>query len=243
MKRRAIDNQKNHMIIINTWLFALGSVLVFYHWYQGIVTKNESLLVSITKLTANDGILLSTVAVMIGGLFYSIIILRPDLAKRQREKELLKLTMNATKHLDYTDLATGLSNQLYFEKTLETYLNEFKMTEEHLGLFVIDLAIEHPAPSMGLKEIGEILVTMSRDYDVVAKLDGKRFAIITPHIQSEDTDSILKRFNQSLSEKLDSGLSFSIGTADSVDKFTTAESIFKIANHNAILNRRLKFSA
>jgi len=42
--------------------------------------------------------------------------------------------MEATEHNDYLDTATGFYNNLYFEKTLDSYLKEFSETEEKLGL-------------------------------------------------------------------------------------------------------------
>ena len=65
MKRRALDKQKNYMVIINTCLFAVGAVLVFYNWYVGFAQKNTDAFTAIAQLTLSDTLLLSTVAIMI----------------------------------------------------------------------------------------------------------------------------------------------------------------------------------
>jgi len=64
MKRRALDRNKGYMIAINTCLFAIGSVLVFIHWFQGVSKRDQELLTAIQHLTLNDTALLSTVAIM-----------------------------------------------------------------------------------------------------------------------------------------------------------------------------------
>lgn len=243
MKRRAVDNRKNHMVVINTWLFAVGSVLVFFHWYQGIASKNVSLLQAVSELTMNDGILLSTVAIMIGGLFYSIIILRPDVAKRQREKELMKLAMEATKHTDYTDEETGLYNQKYFEITLKSYLDEFEMTKEVLGLFIVDINNDTYSKSQNVKETADEILSMFRDYDVIARIGARRFAIITPHLNSEDVKIIQERFTKQLKHSLPVDATFTIGTTSNEHKHNTVKTLISAAEYNAELHRRLKLAA
>jgi diguanylate cyclase (GGDEF)-like protein len=243
MKRRAVDNQKNHMVVINTWLFAVGSVLVFFHWYQGIASKNVSLLQAVSELTMNDGILLSTVAIMIGGLFYSIIILRPDVAKRQREKELLKLAMEATKHTDYTDPETGLYNQKYFEITLKSYLDEFDMTQEVLGVFIVDINNDTYSRTKNIKETASEILSMFRDYDVIARTGTRRFAIITPHLNSEDVKIIQERFTKQLRNSLPAEASFTIGTTSNEHQQNSVEKLIAAAEYNAELHRRLKLAA
>lgn len=243
MKRRAQDKQKNYMVIINTWLFGLGSVLVFYHWYIGIAQKNKDILTSITELTVNDKILLSTVALMIGGLFYSIVILRPDLAKRQREKELLALTIEATHHTDYTDRSTGFYNHLYFEKTLNSYLCEFNVHDKNLGIFFVDIIADNVIPDELLSDIGNTLINTARDYDIVARIGMNRFGVITPHIKPEDLISIRNRFMAKLQEieNLDQEYSFSIGKAFNEEASNTLETIQQSANNSSSLNKKLSF--
>ena len=243
MKRRARDKQKNYMIIVNTWLFGLGSVLVFYHWYSGLAQKNQDILTSITQLTVNDKILLSTVALLIGGLFYSIVILRPDMAKRQREKELLTLTIEATHHNDYTDSATGFYNHLYFEKTLNSYLSEFNVHEKKLGIFFIDIVANTAVPDDLLKEIGNILLNTARDYDIVARTGVSRFGVITPHIKTEDLGSIRNRIMSKLKEceNLVEEYTYSIGKASNDQTTNTLETIQAAASNSSALNQKLAF--
>ncbi len=241
MKRRTIDKQKNYMVIINTWLFASGAVLVFYNWYVGFAQKQDDALSTFAQLTLNDSLLLSTVAIMIGGLFYSIVILRPDYAKRQREKELLELTIEATHHDDYTDTITGRYNSLFFQKTLSSYLTEFNLASQKMGLFFIEITGQDEIPNDILKEIGDTLVTTARDYDIVARIDVKRFAVITPYIKTEDIHLIAKRFRLKLSEaeNIPDSYEFVIGTASNKANHQTAEAIQDAASKNVTLGKRL----
>lgn len=241
MKRRAIDRNKGYMIIINTCLFAIGSILVFMHWFHGFSQRDQDILAAIQHLTLNDTALLSTVAIMIGGLFYSIIILRPEAAKRQREKELLRLTMEATAHNDYIDTATGFYNNLYFEKTLGSYLKEFNETEEKLGLFVIDVVSIGEIKPDTLKEIGNTLINTARSYDVIARISLTKFAVITPHIKTGDLSAISKRLHQKLLEEVENASSFRfpIGGASNEADQVSSETLQAAANSNLQVNRRL----
>jgi len=241
MKRRALDKNKGYMIVINTCLFAIGSVLVFIHWFQGLASKQQDFITAIKELTLNDTILLSTVAIMIGGLFYSIIILRPETAKRQREKELLKLTMEATEHNDYVDIATGFYNNLYFEKTLNTYLKEFSETEEKLGLFFVEAVSIGEIETDTLKQIGTTLINTARDYDIIARIGLTKFAVITPHIKKDDLTPISKRFHSKLIENVEnsSGYRFPIGSASNEADQNSRETLQNATNANLQVNRRL----
>lgn len=238
MKRRTLDKNKGYMIIINTCLFAIGSVMVFIHWFQSIA--EQDFITSLKELALNDTALVSTVTIMIAGLFYSIVILRPEAAKRQREKELLQLTMEATQHKDYLDAATGFYNKLYFEKTLDTYLTEFTETEEKLGLFIIEVVSIGETKNDILKDIGNTLINTARSYDVIAKISQTKFAIITPHIKANDMAAISKRLHQKLMEEINtSGFRFPIGYASNQDSQHSSETILNAANSNLQINRRL----
>lgn len=238
MKRRALDKNKGYMIIINTCLFAVGSVLVFLHWFQGVA--EQDFITSLKQLALNDTALLSTVAILIGGLFYSIVILRPEAAKRQREKELLRLTMEATEHTDYLDAETGFYNNLYFEKTLNTYLTEFAETEEKLGLFIVEVVSIGEVETDILKDIGKTLINTARDYDVLARISQTRFAIITPHIKTNDMTSISKRLHKKLVEEINiSGFRFPIGYASNEASQRSSETLQAAASTSLKINRRL----
>lgn len=241
MKRRAIDKQKNYMIVINTCLFAMGAVLVFYHWFVGFAQRKNDALSTISQITLNDTLLLSTVAILIGGLFYSIVILRPDIAKRQREKELLELTIEATHHDDYTDAITGRYNSLYFQKTLSSYLTEFNLADKSLGLLFIDVINQDEVSNNILKTIGDALINTARDYDIVARIDLKRFAVITPHIEPEDLSIIASRFRLKFEEAKDilSEYELAVGTAFNDDDHQTVETIQDAASKNVTLSKRL----
>ena len=242
MKRRAIDKQKNYMVIINTCLFAVGAVLVFYNWYVGFAQRKDDAISAISQLTLNDTLLLSTVAILIGGLFYSMVILRPDFAKRQREKELLQLTIEATHHDDYSDAITGRYNGLFFQKTLSSYLAEFNLANQSLGLLFVEIINRDDVPHDILRAVGDTLANTARDYDIVARVGLNRFAVITPYIQPEDLRSISGRFQMKLqqAESISEGYEFSIGTAFNDANAQTVDTIQDAASKSLTLNKRLK---
>ena len=168
--------------------------------------------------------------------------MRPDFAKRQREKELLELTIEATHHDDYTDVITGRYNNLFFHKTLKSYLTEFNQADQTLGFIFIEILGEDDVPKDVLKEVGNSLVNTARDYDIVARIDLNRFAVITPYIKPEDIQSISNRLRLKLSEarEIPAKYDFVIGTAYNQNTQETPEKILDLAGKNLAVSKRLK---
>ena len=149
--------------------------------------------------------------------------------------------MEATQHNDYLDMSTGFYNNLYFKKTLDSYLTEFNETDEKLGLFYIDIVGIGETPIDTLKEIGNTLINTARDYDVVARVGISKFAVITPHIKTEDLSVISNRFHLKLVETVNnsSNYRFPIGGISNEHPQNSSEELHTAANGNLKINRRL----
>lgn len=204
MKRRAIDKDSRLMIGINTWLFGVGAVLVAAHFISELGSLSELTLSSIFAFSFSQVTQLSTFAILMAGCFYSLVIIRPDVARRRREKEMLKLEVEAAEEKSFVDSFTGLYNHHFFERSLNTHLQEARATDVGIGLLLIQLENLRDFSNVDgknledeiIKAIGNNLLDTARDYDVIARVGIKKFAVLTTKIQENDLISISNRFGK-----------------------------------------------
>lgn len=240
MKRRARD-QKNYMVGINTWLFAVGAVLAGYNTYINLPTTVGDGSIVWANFTQKDGIMVSSFAIMMAGFFYSLAILKPDMLKRNRERQLMKLNMEAVHHEELFDSSTELYNGEYLVKILKSYLDEFNAVNETIGLIIIELQSPPLGLNVKLKSAAQAIASTARDYDVVTRLDGNLLAVVTPHITSADLSSISNRFLKHImaDEKLQNNCKLSIGTASNDEQIKTAQALIEAAAKSLQIGKRL----
>ncbi len=193
MRRRAQD-QKNYMIGVNTWLFAVGAILAGYNTYVNLPSAKSVGGFVIGSFTQLDGLMLSSFAIMLSGFFYSLVILKPDMLKRNRERQLMKLKVLAVEHDDFKDRATKLYNGQYFHQLLNKYLEEFNALDETMGITLIEVQSSTMDLDQDIKSIADTLSATIRPYDVVARIDNNLVAVLTPYIKPEDIHTICTRF-------------------------------------------------
>jgi len=110
------------------------------------------------------------------------------------EKELRKQVMN--------DSLTGIHNRRYFDESLKSYLDEFELVGAGLGLLVLDIDhfksvndnFGHNIGDQVLKNIATILKENTRQLDVVARIGGEEFAVITQCANRDQLVKIAERY-------------------------------------------------
>ncbi|MCB1461138.1 MAG: GGDEF domain-containing protein [Nitratireductor sp.] len=143
-----------------------------------------------------------------------------------------------------TDALTGLFNRRYFEQALQRYLDEFNEVGSALGLLIFDLdhfkqindAHGHDAGDMVLKEVALRLKAITRENDVVARIGGEEFAVITPFVGREQLMVVAERYREMIgSLKIDVGdvilrPTISVGVATNDGGGGEAQDLFKAAD-------------
>lgn len=158
-------------------------------------------------------------SVMSGDLYTHWISIQRDTSERVRDEE--KLSIDAS-----TDSLTGLTNRRYFIKELEL-LSRTK--NSHFALFYCDVdnfkllndGFGHDYGDYFLKEVANQLKDSVRDGDLIARIGGDEFAVLTKRIaNNESILEVSRRLNEKLNQlstqnpkALASKISVSIGVA------------------------------
>lgn len=241
MKRRTSDHSRQNLMIgFNTFLFAVGALLVGYNTYLGNQPAAASSASVFGGLTVNDAMMISSFAIMLAGFFYSLAILKPDMLKRHRESKLMTLKVKAAQHEDFTDRFTELHNRAYFVQVLENYLDEYNALDMTLGVLIINVSAGREYRTKALKAAVNAICETVRDYDVIARYSDNQIAVLTPDIHKNDLVAISSRFRTTLANA--KGMPFfassAFGFATNTKKAKSAEEILAAAEEHLQLNRR-----
>lgn len=137
-------------------------------------------------------------ATMVGGLLVVMPIIRyqSDATKKQEKRADLLAVAAAT------DSLTSLYNRRYFQEILSEFLKEFRRIDKPLGLLILDLdhfkhindAHGHDVGDVVLKEVARVLLSLTREHDIVARIGGEEFAVIAPFASDTQIGPFAERY-------------------------------------------------
>ncbi|TPI52217.1 GGDEF domain-containing protein [Mesorhizobium sp. B3-1-7] len=185
----------------------LAAGLVTFHAYgqlQDIAADLDTAsradkIVYLNKLLFVTGALLAT------ALFFGTFFIYPLIRGQVREEGKLRaMTVSLSarsqtlEQAALTDGLTGMQNRRYFDDALREYLHEFRRIDRPVGLMILDLdhfkqvndTHGHDVGDEVLRAVAACLRGMTRYHDVVARLGGEEFAVVTPNMDVE----LLARF-------------------------------------------------
>ena len=155
------------------------------------------------------------------------------------------------KFLSEIDPLTNVYNRRYLFHTFPKFSVRIDRKDEKLILFFIDInhfkmINDHYGHETGdevLKQLSNILVRTTSKKDIVARLAGDEFIIMTPFIEEKGRDQIMNQINNELikiSEELNMDFSVSIGTAVYPNDAKTLDGLLNIADQNMYKQKSLK---
>jgi diguanylate cyclase (GGDEF)-like protein len=202
-------------------ILAAGLVTVHaYDFLQAAVDQVQAPLALkriayLNKLLFLTGVLLAT------ALFFGIFFIYPLIREQVREEGKLR-AMTASlsarsetlEHAALTDGLTGMQNRRYFDDALKEYLGEFRRVGKPIGLMILDLdhfkqvndTHGHDVGDEVLRAVANCLKDLTRYHDVVARLGGEEFAVVTPNMDAE----LLARFAERIRKAI-AGMSIQSG--------------------------------
>ena len=105
-----------------------------------------------------------------------------------------------------TDPLTGLYNRRYFDDALNEYLAAFRRIEKPMGMILLDIdhfkqvndTHGHDIGDEVLRQIAACLADFTRYHDVVARLGGEEFAILSPNVNAGQLYSLADRIRNAI---------------------------------------------
>lgn len=151
----------------------------------------------------------------------SVFLVYPVLWRGLREQgELLRMTASLSarsqtlEHAAVTDPLTGLYNRRYFDDALNEYLAAFRRIDKPVGMILLDIdhfkqvndTHGHDIGDEVLRHVAACLSEYTRYHDVVARLGGEEFAILSANVSDSQLYSLADRVRNGIS-----GLTVEIG--------------------------------
>ena len=145
------------------------------------------------------------------------------------------------KHLSFHDSLTGLYNRAYFEEELERYNfpRYYPLSIVMLdvnGLKVINDTFGHQEGDRLLQHLSQILTSVSRQGDILARIGGDEFAILLPSTTSEEAHKFCQRIKKACQqdkiELIYLRPNISLGHATQEGKYKDVNSLLKVADRN-----------
>lgn len=145
------------------------------------------------------------------GLLLVLPIMSRSLRERgrlQRMTESLSVRSQTLELAAVTDSLTGLYNRRYFDDAMNEYLAAFRRIDKPIGLAILDLdhfkqvndTHGHDVGDEVLRQIAECLHVFTRYHDVVARLGGEEFAILSPNITERQLFNLADRIRQAIAQ-------------------------------------------
>ena len=185
----------------------LAAGLVTFHAYGQLqdIASDLDAASRVDKIVYLNKLLFVTGALLATALFFGTFFIYPLIRGQVREEGKLRaMTVSLSarsqtlEQAALTDGLTGMQNRRYFDDALREYLHEFRRIDRPVGLMILDLdhfkqvndTHGHDVGDEVLKAVATCLRGMTRYHDVVARLGGEEFAVVTPNMDVE----LLARF-------------------------------------------------
>ena len=151
-----------------------------------------------------------------------------------------KKTEERIKHLSFHDSLTGLYNRAYFEEELERYNfpRYYPLSIVMIdinGLKVINDTFGHNQGDKILQHFAQLLTSVSRKGDVIARIGGDEFALLLPSTSSEQAHSFCERIKKTCEEDAIKPIylrpNISLGQATQEGEYQDIENLLKEADN------------
>ena len=143
------------------------------------------------------------------------------------------------------DFLTGLNNVRQFDNSLNEAFLTVKNKNERLSILIIDIdffkkvndTYGHLAGDSVLQQLGMVLSTFCRSFDIVSRIGGEEFSVILPDCPSDQAIEVAQRLRVAVEahkfiilNEIKINITISIGSATYPDNVTDLEDLIKQAD-------------
>lgn len=192
------------------FFFLLMGLVAFAGWFGWIAHDGAIRLSGAEQVQS-----FSFLAAAFSGLaaFCGVFLVYPVLRHGLREQgELRRMTESLSERSQTleqaatTDSLTGMHNRRYFDDAMVEYLKAFRAIEKPVGMMILDLdhfkAINdthgHDVGDEVLRQVAGCLLEFTRYHDVVARLGGEEFAVLSPNITPRQLYALADRIRAAI---------------------------------------------
>ncbi|MBW3095877.1 GGDEF domain-containing protein [Pseudohoeflea coraliihabitans] len=126
--------------------------------------------------------------------------------KLRRMTESLSERSETLEHAAVTDALTGMHNRRYFDDAMREYLAAFTKIDKPVGMIILDLdhfkvvndTHGHDVGDAVLRQVALCLREFTRYHDVVARIGGEEFAILSPNTPQRQLFDLAERIRRAV---------------------------------------------
>ncbi|MBJ6360179.1 diguanylate cyclase [Paenibacillus sp. GCM10012307] len=144
----------------------------------------------------------------------------------RKQQELLRVNEQLEKKAT-TDPLTGLRNRRYFQEQLLAYLDAFQKYRLPFSLLIIDIdhfkrindTYGHPVGDLVLTNLAQLLQSLARKEDIVARFGGEEFVAIIPAAGGETAVGVAESFRKAVEAAVwgEYSITISIGVSTTIE--------------------------
>ena len=173
-------------------------------------------------------------------------------AVETRTKELQELNLRLER-LAVTDGLTGVYNHRRFQESLAAEMLRSARTGRPLSVLMIDVdlfkrvndAMGHPAGDELLRKLSSVLLSITRQTDLLARYGGEEFAVLLPETSKSVANQVAERMRAAVESQVNDGdrwtqrVTVSVGVASQPEDGKTAEQLLVAADQALYTAKRL----
>lgn len=194
-------------------VLAAGLVTVHAYDFLQIATDHVQTRSSLERVAYLNKLLFAIGVLLATAFFFGVFFIYPLIRGQVKEEGKLR-AMTATlsarsetlEQAALTDGLTGMQNRRYFDDALKEYLEEFRRVGKPIGLMILDLdhfkqvndTHGHDVGDEVLRAIAKCLKDLTRYHDVVARLGGEEFAVVTPNMEADRLAKFAERLRKAI---------------------------------------------
>jgi diguanylate cyclase (GGDEF)-like protein len=240
-------------------ILAAGLVTVHAYDFLQAATTQVHIPAALDRIAYLNMLLFATGVLLATALFFGIFFIYPLIREQVKEEGKLRaMTVSLSarsetlEHAALTDGLTGMQNRRYFDDALREYLDEFRRVGRPIGLMILDLdhfkqvndTHGHDVGDEALRAVAKCLKDLTRYHDVVARLGGEEFAVVTPNMDAELLARFAERIRKAIAVMMIQSGNVRLKVTASVglavwDRKETAEEFYRRADRQLYEAKRL----